>query len=84
MEYQKVLSATMIDLQVKVLNSKQKSTEKKVGGHGPSNTLAQFPWPCIIYISYEISFCFKVNFFFQDALEVDLETFCEAMELPRK
>ena len=29
MEYQKVLPATMIDLQEKLLNSRQKSTEKK-------------------------------------------------------
>ena len=82
MEYRKVLSATMIGLQEKMLNSRQKNTEKKVGGHSPSNPLPRFRRPCIIY-HMKIAFVLKLNFF-QDVSEVDLETFCEAMELTRK
>ena len=67
----------------KELHSRQKNSKKSRG------SWHFWPPPPIFltlycYTSYEISFCFKLIIFFQDALEVDLEMFCKAMELPRK
>ena len=63
MEYQKVLPITMVDLQEKFLNSRQKSSEKC------EKPLPLRPPPLVspvqyCYISYEISFSFKVIIFF--------------------
>ena len=82
MKYRKVLSATMVDLQEKILNSRQKSSEK-AGGHDPSDSLPRFGWSCIYICHKKLASVLKL-YFFHDALEGDLEMFCEIRELPRK
>ena len=54
-----LLTATMVKLQKKVLNSRQKSSEK-IGGSWPLQPSASISVALYCYISYEISFCFKV------------------------
>ena len=82
MKYRKVLSATMVDLQEKILNSRQKSSEK-AGCHDPSDSLLRFGWSCIFIYHKKLASVLKLSFF-HDALEGDLAMFCEIRELPRK
>ena len=49
MEYQKVQSTTMIDPEEKMLNSRQKSTEKKWRVKAPPSPSPGFPGP-VLYV----------------------------------
>ena len=49
----------------------------------PPTPSPSFPGPVLYIYHMKLVSVLKLIFFFQDALEVDLETFCEAMELPR-
>ena len=93
MEYRKVfIGGTMADLQEKIWILDKKAL-KKFKGRGPSDRPSSplFPLPPILlalhcYVSYEISFCFKVIIFSGciKSWSWNVLWSYEAMELPRK
>ena len=74
MEYRKVLSVTMVDPQERFLNSRQKSS-KRSGGPCPLQPPSPVSPALYCYISYEISFCFKVIIFFSMRWKLILKGF---------
>ena len=74
MEYGKVLSVTMVDPQERFWNSRQKSS-KRSGGPCPLQPPSPVSPALYCYISYEISFCFKVIIFFSMRWKLILKGF---------